>query len=52
MLKEIIYSKVGEVVQKSCRFLIPGGIRDQVGWGPGQPDLVRGKPTYGRKVGT
>ena len=31
---------------------MPGGAPGQVGWGPGQPDLVRGSPTYGRGVGT
>ena len=25
-----------------------GGIQGQVGWGPGQPELVGGSPTHGR----
>jgi len=27
---------------------LPGGIQGQVGWGPGQPDLVCGNPAHGR----
>jgi len=27
---------------------IPGGAQGQVGWGPGQPELVGGSPTHGR----
>ena len=34
---------------------IPGGVQGQVGWGPGQPDLVLdmkvGGPACGRGVG-
>jgi len=29
-----------QVAQRDCGFPIPGGIQDQVGWSPGQPDLV------------
>ena len=47
--KEIIYSQGGEaraqVAQRSCRCPIPGDIQSQVGWGPGQPDLVSGNST-------
>jgi len=27
---------------------IPGGTQGQVGWGPGQPELVGGSPAHGR----
>jgi len=27
---------------------IPGGAQGQVGWGPGQPELVGGSPAHGR----
>jgi len=27
---------------------IPGGAQGQVGWGPGQPELVSGSPAHGR----
>ena len=30
---------------------IPGGAQGQVGWGPGQPELVGGSPTHGRGWG-
>ena len=26
--------------QRGCEYPIPGGVQDQVGWGPGQHDLV------------
>ena len=26
--------------QRGCGCPVPGGIQDQVGWGPGQPGLV------------
>ena len=31
---------------------VPGGVQGQVGYGPGQPDLVVGNPAQGRGVGT
>ena len=31
--------------------LIPGGAQGQAGWGPGQPELVRGSPAHGRGWG-
>ena len=40
------------VAQRGCGCLISEGIQGQVGWGPGQPDLVAGNPAYGRAVGT
>jgi len=30
---------------------IPGGAQGQVGWGPGQPELVGGSPAHGRGWG-
>jgi len=40
--------------QRGCRCPIPGGIQDQVGWGPEQPDLVTdmevSSPTCGKGV--
>jgi len=29
----------------------PGGTQGQVGWGPGQPELVGGSPAHGRGLG-
>ena len=30
--------------------LIPGGAQDQVGWGPGQPELVGGSLAHSREL--
>jgi len=30
---------------------VVGGVHDQVGWGPGQPELARGSPAHRRGVG-
>jgi len=38
---------LAQVAQRSCGCPIPGGIQDQVVWGPGQPDPVGGNPAYG-----
>jgi len=38
--------------QRSCGWPIPGGIQGQVGWDPGQADLVAGNPSHGTGVGT
>ena len=32
------------VAQRGCGCLTPAGVQGQVGWGPGQPDLVGGSP--------
>jgi len=32
-------------------YLIPGGVQGRVGWGPGQPELVRGSPAHSTGVG-
>ena len=41
--EEILLSEggeaLGQVAQRTCGCPIPGGIRGQIGWGPGQPDL-------------
>ena len=29
-----------QAAQRGCGCPVPGGVQDQVGWGPGQPDLV------------
>ena len=39
---------VQPTAQGSCVCPIPGGAQGQVGWGPGQPDLVGGSPAHGR----
>jgi len=45
-----------QVALRGCRCPVPRGVQDQVGWGPGQPDLVLdiavGNPAYGRRGGT
>ena len=30
---------------------IPGGTQGQVGWGPGQPELLGGSPAHGTGLG-
>lgn len=48
--EEILHPECGEapeqVAQRSCGCPIPG-VQGQVGWGPGQPDLVGGIPSHG-----
>ena len=34
--------------QRSCGCPIPGGAQGQVGWGPGQPEVLGGGPAHGR----
>jgi len=40
--------------KRGCGCFIPGGVQDQVGWGPGQPGLVSdlqvGGPACGREL--
>ena len=31
-----------QAAQRGCGCPIPGGVQDQVGWGPGQPGVVNG----------
>ena len=38
--------------QKSCGYSISENVQGQVGWGPGQLDLVVGKTAHGRRVGS
>jgi len=33
---------------RRCGCPIPAGTQGQVGWGPGQPELVGGSPAHGR----
>jgi len=40
-----------QAVQRSCKCSVPGGIQGQVGWDPGQLDLVVGSPAHGSGVG-
>lgn len=40
-----------QVAQRGCGCLVPGGVQDQVGWGPGQPDLVAGMEISGPACG-
>ena len=43
---------LAQAAQRGCRCSVPGGVQDQVGWGPGQPGLVPdlevGVPTFSR----
>jgi len=53
---EIHYSEDGEVrpwhrCPEKMRCPIPGGTQGQVGWGPGQPELVGSSPAHGRVWG-
>jgi len=41
-----------QVAQRSCGCPISGDIQGQVGWNPGQPDLVAGNTAHGREVET
>jgi len=36
--------------QRSCGCTITGEVQSQVGWGPGQPDLVGGSPAHSRDL--
>jgi len=38
----------GTAAQRSCGCSIPGGVQGQVGWGPGQPELVGGNSSHSR----
>jgi len=47
---------LAQVAQGGCGCPVPRGVEGQVGWGPGQPELVLdlavGNPASGRGVGT
>ena len=48
---EIVIERGGGVLAQLPEKLwcpIPGGTQGQVGWGPGQPELVGGSPAHGR----
>jgi len=61
MSGEVLYYRESDEVleqaaQRGCECSIPGGVQDQVGWSPGQPDLepdleVDGPPCC-RGIGT
>lgn len=40
------------VVQRRYGCPFPGGVQGPVGWGPGRPDLVGGRPAHGSGLGT
>ena len=54
--RKFFYSAGGEalaqVSQRGCGCHVSGVIQIQVGWDPGQPDLVVGNPTHGRAIRT
>lgn len=37
-----------QVIRESCGCCFPVSVRGEVGWGPGQPDLVEGIPGHDR----
>ena len=41
---------MSQAAHRSCGPAIPEGIQDQIGWGPGQPDLVGSNPVHKRGV--
>ena len=45
-----------QAAQRGCGWPVPGSVQGQVGWGPGQPDLVTdlvvGNPVQGREFVT
>jgi len=45
-------TEVDSVVQRSCGCPIPGGTQGQVGWAPGQPELLGDSPAHDRRAGT
>ena len=57
-MRSVLHRQSGEVLaqaaQRGCGYPIPGGVRGQGGWGPGQPgvvpDLEVGVPACGRRL--
>jgi len=41
---------LAQVAQRSCGCPITGGTQGQVGWGPGQPELLGGSSPRGREI--
>ena len=41
-----------QVALRNCGCPISGSVQGQVGWGPGQSDLVGGSSDYNKDVGT
>jgi len=42
-----VAQRLKQTAQRSCEYPIPGGVQGQVGWGPGEPELVDGSPAHG-----
>ena len=49
--QNVTFQGGGWMGPESCGCPIPAGTRGQVGWGPGQPELVGGSPAHGPPVG-
>jgi len=47
---------VKQAARRGCGYYVLGGVQDQLGWGPGQPDLVFdmevGGHDCGREIGS
>ena len=43
---------LAQAAWRTCGCPISGGAQIQVGWGPGQPELVGGSPADGSEIGT
>jgi len=41
-----------QTAQSSCGCPIPGGVQGQVGWGPGQPEMLGGNFDHNTGIGT
>ena len=41
---------LAETAVRGCKCPIPDSIQGQIGWDPGQPDLVGSNPTHGGEV--
>ena len=41
-VREVLHRECGEVLEQAAQTQcsIPGGVQGQVGWSPGQPDLI------------
>jgi len=38
------------IAKRSQGCPIPGGVQAQIGWGPGQPNLLGGSPVHSREL--
>ena len=52
MDKELVREVLEQAIQRVCGYSVPGGVQDQIGWGPGQsglvPDLEVSGPACGK----